>query len=77
MLSIGLQPQHHCVDGLLPLRTLLTECLSAGQQFLIRMEPHRGTLALQNRDPLDVMAEDGGLDRVLDVIGRMNWGIVS
>jgi putative toxin-antitoxin system antitoxin component (TIGR02293 family) len=33
--------------------------------------------ALQNREPLDVMAEDGGLDRVLDVIGRMSWGIVS
>jgi putative toxin-antitoxin system antitoxin component (TIGR02293 family) len=30
---------------------------------------------LQNRPPLAVMAEDGGLDRVLDVIGRMSWGI--
>jgi putative toxin-antitoxin system antitoxin component (TIGR02293 family) len=30
---------------------------------------------LENRRPLDVMAEDGGLDRVLDVIGRMSWGI--
>jgi putative toxin-antitoxin system antitoxin component (TIGR02293 family) len=30
---------------------------------------------LDNRRPLDVMAEDGGLDRVLDVIGRMSWGI--
>jgi len=27
------------------------------------------------RAPLDVMAEDGGLDRVLDVVGRMSWGI--
>ena len=30
---------------------------------------------LDNRPPVDVMAEDGGLDRVLDVIGRMSWGI--
>jgi putative toxin-antitoxin system antitoxin component (TIGR02293 family) len=30
---------------------------------------------LENRKPVDVMAEDGGLDRVLDVIGRMSWGI--
>lgn len=32
---------------------------------------------LDNRTPVDVMAEDGGLDRVLDVIGRMTWGIPS
>ncbi len=31
--------------------------------------------ALEGRRPLDVMAEDGGLDRVLDTIGRMSWGI--
>ena len=30
---------------------------------------------LENRRPVDVMVEDGGLDRVLDVIGRMSWGI--
>lgn len=30
---------------------------------------------LDNRAPVDVMSEDGGLDRVLDVIGRMVWGI--
>ena len=30
---------------------------------------------LAGRTPIDVMAEDGGLDRVLDVIGRMSWGI--
>jgi putative toxin-antitoxin system antitoxin component (TIGR02293 family) len=30
---------------------------------------------LQNRRPVEVMAEDGGLDRVLDVVGRMGWGI--
>jgi putative toxin-antitoxin system antitoxin component (TIGR02293 family) len=29
------------------------------------------------RRPVDVMAEDGGLDRVLDVVGRMSWGIPS
>ena len=29
------------------------------------------------RRPLDVMAEDGGLDRVLDIVGRMSWGIPS
>lgn len=32
---------------------------------------------LQNRRPLEVMAEEGGLDRVRDVIGRMSWGISS
>lgn len=31
--------------------------------------------ALDHRAPADVMTEDGGLDRVLDAIGRMNWGI--
>jgi len=30
---------------------------------------------LENRRPIDVMAEDGGLDRVLDTVGRMSWGI--
>jgi putative toxin-antitoxin system antitoxin component (TIGR02293 family) len=32
---------------------------------------------LESRRPIDVMAEDGGLDRVLEVIGRMSWGIPS
>lgn len=31
--------------------------------------------ALENRRPVDLMAEDGGLDRVLEGIGRMSWGI--
>jgi putative toxin-antitoxin system antitoxin component (TIGR02293 family) len=30
---------------------------------------------LENRRPVEVMAEDGGLDRVLEVVGRMSWGI--
>jgi putative toxin-antitoxin system antitoxin component (TIGR02293 family) len=30
---------------------------------------------LENRRPVEVMAEDGGLDRVLEMIGRMSWGI--
>jgi putative toxin-antitoxin system antitoxin component (TIGR02293 family) len=30
---------------------------------------------LENRPPVEVMAEDGGLDRVLEAIGRMSWGI--
>ena len=30
---------------------------------------------LENRRPVDVMTEDGGLDRVLDVVGRMSWGL--
>lgn len=30
---------------------------------------------LENRRPAEVMAEDGGLDRVLEVVGRMSWGI--
>jgi uncharacterized protein (DUF2384 family) len=30
---------------------------------------------LDNRLPMEVMAEDGGLDRVLEVVGRMSWGI--
>lgn len=33
--------------------------------------------ALENRRPMEVMAEDGGLDRVLDVVGRMSWGITG
>lgn len=32
---------------------------------------------LAGRRPLDVMAEDGGLDRVLEVVGRMSWGVTS
>ena len=32
---------------------------------------------LEDRRPVDVMTEDGGLDRVLEVIGRMSWGIPS
>jgi putative toxin-antitoxin system antitoxin component (TIGR02293 family) len=31
--------------------------------------------ALENRRPVEVMAEDGGLDRVLETVGRMSWGI--
>lgn len=31
--------------------------------------------ALGFRLPLSVMAEDGGLDRVLQTVGRMSWGI--
>jgi putative toxin-antitoxin system antitoxin component (TIGR02293 family) len=30
---------------------------------------------LENRRPVEVMAEDGGLDRVLETVGRMSWGI--
>jgi putative toxin-antitoxin system antitoxin component (TIGR02293 family) len=30
---------------------------------------------LENRRPVEVMAEDGGLDRVLEAVGRMSWGI--
>jgi putative toxin-antitoxin system antitoxin component (TIGR02293 family) len=30
---------------------------------------------LDERPPLEVMSDDGGLDRVLQVIGRMAWGI--
>jgi putative toxin-antitoxin system antitoxin component (TIGR02293 family) len=33
--------------------------------------------ALDNRRPMDLMTEDGGLDRVLETIGRMSWGIPS
>jgi hypothetical protein len=49
MLSIGLKLQHHCLNGLLP---LLVAALTMPQAetrttFLFRMEPHRGTLALQ------------------------------
>ncbi len=31
--------------------------------------------AAEFRRPLDVMADDGGLDRILELIGRMSWGI--
>ena len=30
---------------------------------------------LENRRPVDVMAEEGGLDRIREVVGRMSWGI--
>jgi len=30
---------------------------------------------LEDRRPVELMAEDGGLDRVLEAIGRMSWGI--
>ena len=30
---------------------------------------------LENRRPVDVMTEEGGLDRVREVVGRMSWGI--
>jgi putative toxin-antitoxin system antitoxin component (TIGR02293 family) len=30
---------------------------------------------LEDRRPVDLMAEDGGLDRVLETVGRMSWGI--
>jgi uncharacterized protein (DUF2384 family) len=30
---------------------------------------------LENRRPVDVMAEEGGLDRVLEVIGPMSWSL--
>ena len=47
--AIGLKLQHHCIDGLLP---LLVAALTMPQAetrtaFLFRMEPHRGTPALQ------------------------------
>ena len=32
---------------------------------------------LENRRPVEVMTEDGGLDRVIEVVGRMSWGIVA
>ena len=31
--------------------------------------------ALEYRRPVELMAEDGGLDRVLEAIGRMTWGL--
>ncbi len=31
--------------------------------------------ALGGRPPVEIMAEDGGLDKVLHTIGRMAWGI--
>jgi putative toxin-antitoxin system antitoxin component (TIGR02293 family) len=36
---------------------------------------NRPVPVLENRRPVEVMAEDGGLDRVLEVVGRMSWGI--
>jgi putative toxin-antitoxin system antitoxin component (TIGR02293 family) len=30
---------------------------------------------LENRRPVEVMTEDGGLDRVIEVVGRMSWGV--
>lgn len=31
--------------------------------------------ALGRRTPIDVMREDGGLERVLDTVIRMSWGV--
>ncbi len=31
--------------------------------------------ALEDRAPVELMEEDGGLDRVAETIGRMGWGI--
>ena|SRR5580658_905014 len=36
---------------------------------------HKPHPALSGRSPKEVMQDDGGLDRVLDEIGRMKWGI--
>jgi putative toxin-antitoxin system antitoxin component (TIGR02293 family) len=36
---------------------------------------HSSVPALGDRLPLDIMKEDGGLDRVLDIVVRMSWGI--
>jgi hypothetical protein len=50
MLSIGLEQQHHCRVGLLPLlAALLQNAFYAAWpgKFLHRMEPQRGRLALQ------------------------------
>lgn len=33
--------------------------------------------ALGTRRPVDVMREDGGIDRVLETVARMGWGIPS
>ena len=49
MLSIGLNLQHHCIDGLLPLLVAAFRMPHGAHQteFLFRMEPHRGTPAFQ------------------------------
>ncbi len=31
--------------------------------------------ALNDRRPVDVMREEGGLDRVLELVTRLNWGL--
>jgi putative toxin-antitoxin system antitoxin component (TIGR02293 family) len=31
--------------------------------------------ALGERRPIEIMLDDGGLDRVLETVGRMSWGI--
>lgn len=36
---------------------------------------HSSVPALGDRRPVDVMTEDGGLERVLDTVMRMSWGI--
>ena len=36
---------------------------------------HHPVPVLEDRRPVEIMAEDGGLDRVLEVVGRMSWGI--
>jgi len=36
---------------------------------------HSSVPALGDRRPVDVMTEDGGLERVLDTVTRMSWGV--
>jgi hypothetical protein len=70
MLSIGLEQQHHCRVGLLPLlAALLQNALYAAWpgKFLHRMEPQRGRLALQKL----VLSETGIGPRAL-----VFWGFL-
>ena len=73
------------VRRLSPLETQRKEKLHRiWKQLLEVYNPENALLWLESsvpvlgyRRPVDIMAEDGGLDRVLDVVGRMSWGIPS
>jgi uncharacterized protein (DUF2384 family) len=55
-------------------------CIWAG--LLDTYTPHRAAAwlhaaapALGNRRPVDVMSEEDGLDRVLELVTRLTWGL--
>ena len=69
--------------GLRPLESQREEKLHRIWRELLALFPSANAVywlthpvpVLEDRKPIEVMAADGGLDRVLEVVGRMSWGI--